>query len=242
MSVARTRAVGAFFAILLAAPFAIPAPVPKGAATDKKPTVAYVYQADKASAEAFKKFLDAEGLATDLVTRDAVEKTDFAKYGLIGIGSDTEDTTWGNASGTIERSGKPVLGLGEGGYSFLGKEGLKLDIGAPHGWHGELTSVIPVDADKSPLWMAAEIPANKPVKLYTQSGHVGIHLPKPPTGVVLLGREETDDAHYPVVAQGRCALWGFTGGPADMTADGKKVFVATCRYTAALAQVAEKKM
>jgi len=78
--------------------------------------------------------------------------------------------------------------------------------------------------------------AKEAVALYTKTGHVGIYLPKPPDGVVLLGREEGDDHHYPLLRQGnRHVLWGFTGGPDQMTAAGKMVFVAVCKYTAALA-------
>ena len=235
--ITRACAIGA--ALVALAPVALAAPVPKGAEL-KKLAVAYVHDTDARGAATFKKFLDAEGFAVELVARRAVARTDFTKYGLIVIGSDTESDAWGDDAKTIANSGKPVLALGEGGYTFFGRTGLKLDIGAPMGWHGNATSVLPVDAT-SPLWKAAEVPAGKALTLYKQTNHVGIHLPKPPANVVLLGREENDKTHYALVQQGdRYVLWGFTAGPDSMTADGRKVFVATCRYTAELVRAAKK--
>ncbi len=134
-----------------------------------------------------------------------------------------------------------MLGLGEGGYTAFGKDGLKLAIGAPHGWHGNDAAVLPVDAAKSPLWAAAGVPDGKTVKLYEATGHVGICLPNPPADVGLLGREEVSLKHYALVRQGdRFVLWGFTAGPDAMTADGRKLFVATCRYTAGLGRANDK--
>jgi hypothetical protein len=52
---------------------------------------------------------------------------------------------------------------------------------------------------------------------------------------MLLGREPEGATHYVLVGQGpRQVLWGFTAPPDQMTAEGKQLFVNTCRYTAAL--------
>jgi hypothetical protein len=210
-------------------------PVPK--TPERKIAVAYIHSADEKVAGDFKKMLDGEGFTVDLVTHTAAAKTDFSKYGLVVIGSDAEQASWKDAAAVVEKSGKPVLGLGEGGYSFFGNNGLRLGIGSPHGWHGIDSTVIPVDAAKSPLWKSAALSGEKPVKLYESTKHVGIHLPTPPADVVLLGREEVSPNHYTMVRQGgRFVLWGYTAGPGDMTEDGRKVFVATCRYTAGLSR------
>jgi hypothetical protein len=44
------------------------------------------------------------------------------------------------------------------------------------------------------------------VALYRKSSHVGIHLPKLLLGIELLGREEKDAVHYPLVRQDRYVL------------------------------------
>lgn len=221
-------------AVLTAAAL-IAAPVPK-VAKQKKVEMAYIHAADQKAAGAFKTMLDDEGFTVELLAHDAVAKADLSKYGLLVVGNDTENSQWGDAAAAVEKSGKPVLGLGEGGYTAFGKDGLKLAIGGPHGWHGTDAAVLPVDAAKSPLWTAAGLPDGKAVKLYGATGHVGICLPNPPADVGLLGREEVSPKHYALVRQGdRFVLWGFTAGPDAMTADGRKLFVATCRYTAGLA-------
>jgi hypothetical protein len=230
-------------ALCVLAAVAVPtgaAPVPKGA--ERKPLKAAYVHIDEKHAEAFKKLLDGQGFVVELVAYAAVGRTDFTKYDLILIGSDTEQPRqWGDTS-TIEKSGKPVLGLGEGGYQCFGTTGLNLAIGAPHGWHGFEVSVAPVDA-KDPFWKALGVEEKKVIELYKKTehdkktGNVGVFLPDPPADVVLLGREIEDLRHYAIVQQGtRYVFWGFTAGPDDMTADGRKVFVATCRYTAQLAR------
>jgi hypothetical protein len=222
-------AVPVLISLGLAAPGLL-APPPKPA--DKKVAVAYVYESDEKCGTAFKKLLDGEGFPTDLVVRTAAPKADWSKYGLVVIASDTEHSEWKEAAAAIEKSGRPVLGLGEGGYAFFGRKGLKLDIGAPHGSHGNETTTVPVDAANSPLWKTAAITGANSVKLYETSGNVAIYSPKPPAEVVLLGREERSTHHYTLIRQGdRSVLWGYTAGPDDMTADGRKLFVATCRYT-----------
>jgi len=125
--------------------------------------------------------------------------------------------------------------LGEGGYSYLGA--LRLAIGAPHGWHGTRTSLSACGASTEKFWTSCQVklPEGKALAVYKASGHVGIHLPSPPGDVALLGREANDATHYVLVKQGpRHLLWGFTAGPDQMTAEGKQLFVHTCRYTEAL--------
>jgi hypothetical protein len=57
-------------------------------------------------------------------------------------------------------------------------------------------------------------------------------LPEPPGDVVLLEREPKDATPYVLVGEGpRHVLWGFTAPPDQMTAQGKQLFVHTCRYT-----------
>jgi len=140
--------------------------------------LAYIYTGDNTSADSFKKLLEEAGFSFDPIRLEAVEKTDFSSFTAILIGPDTE-VAWGGARpanrakqavrDAIDRAKKPILGLGEGGYSFFGSLGLA--IGAGHGWHGRNTSVLPVDPSKSPFWSSSKVAAEdgKPIKVYEKT-------------------------------------------------------------------------
>jgi hypothetical protein len=158
---------------------------------------------------------------------------DFARFAVILVGSDVP----GGQDGPVRKladSEKPILALGEGGYDFFGT--LNLRIGSPHGWHGRDTALAPVAPSESGFWRPLKLDTLKDrrLEIYRESGHVGIHVPEPIDGVVLLGREAADPAHYPLLRQDpRYVFWGFTGAPDAMTELGRRVFVQACRYTAA---------
>ena len=226
------RLAPALLPALCAASLLSAAPAPPERAPKSK--VAYVYDKDKEAADTFKKLLDDDRLPTDLVPVAELGKADLKAYTLVLIGSDTGRAA-AEAAKALEDLKKPTLALGEGGYSYLGA--LRLAIGAPHGWHGTRTSLSACGASTEKFWTSCQVklPEGKALAVYKASGHVGIHLPSPPEDVALLGREANDATHYVLVRQGpRHVLWGFTAGPDQMTAEGKQLFVHTCRYTEAL--------
>lgn len=199
-----------------------------------KPSLALIYRKDKASAEGFKKLLGGAGFSLQPIRLDLVEKTDFSVYNSILIASDTE-RAWGASAKAVDQAKKPTLGLGEGGYSYFGE--LSLAIGARHGWHGRNSSIMPVNCSKSPFWTTCKVPAQdgKAIPVYGNTNHVGIFLPNPAEDILLIGREEKNATHYPIVQQGsRYVLWGFTAPPDQMTPIGRELFVALCRYTSTL--------
>jgi hypothetical protein len=182
--------------------------------TDMK-RVAYLYSSDRASGESYKSFLDSEGFVTDLIS---IGRNVGDDYDLVIVGSDA-----GEASTSIDDQETPIIGLGYGGARFFDKLGL--DIGWLQGWVGSNTDVYIKDNSYSVFKDPNEIPSGD-VRLYTQTGHIGIYLPSPPSDVVLIGREANDENHYPIVLQdGRYLLWGFTGSPNYMTSEGKGLFV-----------------
>ena len=191
--------------------------------------IAYIYSNDVSLANDFKTFLEANGYTVDLVSMSQATTWDYNQYCLILIGSDTgylDD--WGDPDtvSAINNSGKPIIGLGEGGYAFFGKLGLT--IGWPHGWHGSGTQIYVVDPSHRIFnWPnKIDIPPDKILNIYTSTRHVGIHLPSPPPDVVLLGRESYDTSHYILVQEkGRYLIWGFTKGPTMMTQTGKDLFI-----------------
>jgi len=158
---------------------------------------------------------------------------DYSSYDLIIVGGYTgHANTWGSADAVsvINGSGAPILGLGKGGYAFLGKLGL--DIGYPNGGHGDNYQVYVVNAShqifNSPT--AISIPTDKILDLYTSSNDVSIYMwPSLAEGATFLGRMANQEGYYPLISQVTpcrlCALWGFSGSPGDMTQVGKDLFV-----------------
>ena len=101
-------------------------------------------------------------------------------------------------------SPRPVLGLGEGGYAYFGKQASPL--GWPNGWHGPADSVHPSSIGLA-YW---HIPTNfgtpppYPVTLYTSAvNEVGIYLKAIPP-VLDFGRELIDPDHAPAARR----TWG----------------------------------
>lgn len=192
------------------------------------PTVAYIYLADEESADSFRSFLMRYGCSTTLIELGQVATESLDSYDLIIVGNDTGRLqNWGDSQSvsSIETPGKPIIGLGEGGYAFFGKLGLL--IGWGHGWHGNDNSIY-VMKPNYPLFSTpyvVDIPDDHILRLYTQTGHVGIHLNPRPDTVVTLGRETGNPTHYPVVLENRYLLWGFTESPMRMTEEGKRLFI-----------------
>ncbi len=195
------------------------------------PRIAYIYDSDVVSANDFKTFLQAQGFSVDLITPDNLLVSDLSIFRLILIGSDTGTTSnWGDAGGTqtlaLQSSGKPILGLGEGGYAFFGKLGLA--IGWGNGAHGSEEKIFAIDRSaiywNTPIHV--NIPGDKVISLYSNPGdYVGIYLPSPILDVEQIANIPGKEDYYPVVRQShRYALWGFSGTPSAMTNKGQKVF------------------
>jgi hypothetical protein len=203
-----------------------------------KPTIdlAFIYNNDKESADSYQTLLEEAGFSLQQIRVQAAAKTDFRSFAAILVGSDTA-RLWGGSAQAVDKAKKPILGLGEGGYDFFGD--LKLAIGAPHGWHGNDRGVFLVNPAKSDLWAFSKAPVKVEefITVYETTNHVGIYVPKPAEDVLLLGREEKDAQHFPLLRQGsHYVLWGFTASPNQVTRAGKEFFVATCRYTAGLGE------
>jgi len=200
--------------------------------------IAYVFDTDTASAAAFQAFLGSEGYSVQLIHINDVLATNFSVYKLIVIGDDTGALDkWGNAvlqPQHIARGERPIIGVGGGGYAYFGQ--LTMHIGWGNGWHGTQKEVIG-DASlpyyQFPYNLTALLPG--PLALYNDAvAEVGIHLPAPIAGVTALGREPSDQTHYPLMAEqfGKVChqLWGFAGNPRAMNTNGQQLFANAVRY------------
>jgi parallel beta-helix repeat protein len=193
------------------------------------PTIAYIYRSDEDTAESFQSFLLGYGCPTTLIGSDDAAVTPLDSYDLIIVANDTGySSTWVDAQSIapINSLGKPVLGLGEGGYDFFGQ--LELSIGWPNGHHGSRNNIYVIDP-ASPLYSSPyslDVPEDRILQLYAETEHVGIYLLQLPEDVIGLGGESRHPTHYPLVLeQNRYLLWGFTESPLNMTEVGKTLFI-----------------
>lgn len=201
---------------------------PKRPSAPLQGKIAYVYKDDTGVAADFESFLESNGFDVTLVPLSAVLSTDFSQYDLTLVADDTGYLgDWGDAAGQVTQiaNHNPVLGLGEGGYSFFGQ--LKLKIGWPHGWHktnGSVMGYPTLEYYQTPNDLTSALATALPVYL-TPVNQVGIHLPEPEIGVTVLGTEPLDNTHHPLIAQDCYQLWGFSGSPKHMSKEGQLLFI-----------------
>ncbi len=205
------------------------------------PHVLYIYDYNRTAKDSFGSLLEMYGISVNSVSVKNLEQVTLTDYDLIIVG---DDASWsepfkdGLFVAAVEDSGKPVLGLGDGGYDFFGE--LELRIGNPYGGHGGKNSIRVIDPEYS-LFSTPypiEIPDDRILQLYTETRHVGIYLwPDVPETVFVIASEPDDPGYYPLVMEhNRYMLWGFTESPEKMTPTGKKVFINTVIYTANIAR------
>ena len=195
--------------------------------------IAYVYSSDGASANSYETLLEAKGFKVDLIAMGNILSTNFSPYKVVLIGHETGNgTTWGDDAGQqankIVSGGAAILGIGEGGYAYLGK--LNLLIGYPNGAHGSAKKSVYAADLSSPIWTTPNtinVPGDRIVNLYeNNSSYVVIYFPDPLMGTEFLGRDPDDARYYQVIMQvDRFVLWGFDAGPQQMTNAGQKLFV-----------------
>ena len=200
------------------------------------PRVAYIYSHKDEVAESFQSLIETYGCSTTLIKMADVPATPLDSYDLIIVADDTQSISdWDDANSVaaIEDSNKPVIGLGEGGYTFFGELGLS--IGYPNGMHGSRDSIEVIDPNCSLFSMpySIEIPEDRILQLYTETDHVTINLWPIPESVTVLASEVNSYTHYPLVMEhNRYLLWGFTESPQKMTEVGKTLFINVVIWTA----------
>ncbi len=201
--------------------------------------VAYIYSTDTASRDSFKFLLNGAGLSVDLVTLSAAQIFDFSNDISIIVGDDTGNLNlWGTAAAVthVSSAGKPVIGVGEGGYAYFGQLGLA--IGYPDAAHGPENDMGVVDPTM-PLYTAPypiPIPSGNVLNLYSTlpggpaTNSIFLNWPAGiPAGVTLIGSSVSSKGFYHVASQtlnNLCnSLWGYSGSPASMTLTGQDLFV-----------------
>ncbi|MFH1717008.1 MAG: right-handed parallel beta-helix repeat-containing protein [Planctomycetota bacterium] len=200
------------------------------------PRIAYIYGSDAGAAQSFQSLLVDYGCPTILVGLDQAPAVGLEGLDLIIVGDDTENAAaWNDpqVAAAIQGSGRPIVGMGEGGYDFFGVLGLS--IGWPNGAHGDGDSISVIDP-KHPLFVvpyAIEIPQDRVLRLYTQSKNATLYLPLVPETVTLLAGDAAYPGYYPLALEhDRYLFWGFTESPEKMTEVGKTLFINVVIRTA----------
>ncbi len=199
--------------------------------------VVYVFATDAVMANSYKTFLDQNGYRVDLLPIADVWTANFNNYNLVIIGYDTGDSAnWGDNMGEqakrIADSKVPVLGIGEGGYAFMGK--INMVIGYPNGAHGSSKNSVYAADLASPLWEGPNkinVPSNQVVKIYSEaSNYVAIYFPTPLMGTELLAADSAGSNYYLILKHIEgFGLWGYNNGPDKMTKQGQHLFINTLR-------------
>ncbi len=199
--------------------------IPAGAC---KNHVAIVYSKDASVAKAYEIGLEKKGFDVSLLDAATLSDTNIgavSKFELILIDSESGYlNTWGGSSAAanaVRLSKRPVLGIGEGGYSYLGL--FKSPLGYANGWHsgaGDMNYTSMGHASQSGPF-AVTVAAGLVDIANPQMPNVAIQLPQPSAALELVGRETGDLTHYvaalnlkPTAATGWAeGIWGFSGKP-----------------------------
>ncbi|HIC90210.1 MAG TPA: hypothetical protein EYP04_12525 [Anaerolineae bacterium] len=158
---------------------------------------------------------------------------DVDGYDVYVIGPDTGNSgVWYGDDAVmvaIAARGKPVIGLGAGGFAFFGELGLP--IGYPNGSPTTASAVQAADLgqsrslyeDPNPI----SLPPDQTVTLYTAPQQaLAANMPSRVPGAVRMGALPGDANRYPLAQAGaRFLLWGFAGGPDRMTSAGRNLFI-----------------
>jgi serine/threonine protein kinase len=194
--------------------------------------VAYVYSADTAAAQDFQTLLQANGFLVDFVQQADILGANFQPYRAIILGPETgEEGRWGDEDGEqlnyLVETGLPILGIGEGGFTFLTLYNEGVD--GVQGITVQAASAA-VENPSHPIWntpKAVQIPGTGIVVLYnTNVDTWAVTSETPGVDQTRYGRLPDNPTQFTLLRQGALfMLWGYSGPPANMTSQGQPAFV-----------------
>ena len=202
-------------------------------ATFCKNRVALIHGVDSSAATAYQTGLTTKGLRVSLLAisgLNANSAVTLSAYDLLVIDTNTGNlNTWEGSADVqtaIRNAGRPLLGIGEGGYAYLGK--FNSPIGWSNAWHiptGATTFAIPSPAHPSNSGLFAISSSAGSVTVSSSNmPFLAINLPPTvATNLQLVARQSDDVTHYisvlnttPTATTGKGsteAIWGFKGTP-----------------------------
>jgi hypothetical protein len=201
------------------------------------PRVACIHWYDRTLAQSVQSFLQAHACPVTLIFSDHIPEHSLDDYDLIIIATDNPNPgIWSDAQlvTALSDSGKPILGLGQGGYGFFGT--LNFAIGAPNG--GRITTdSIQVTDSEAPLFAGpyrVTVPADGILQLAEAPDYqVMIYMwPAVPENVVTFARQVNDPGYFPLAAEQGHLLWGFVNSPDELTEAGRNLLLNAVILTA----------
>ncbi|MGQ9455457.1 MAG: Ig-like domain-containing protein [Armatimonadota bacterium] len=191
-----------------------------------KLNVAYIYDTNPGDAETFKNWLDSQALSTALIPRYKVESTNFGKYHVILIGSDTGNWSDALQVTAVLAAGLPIIGIGEGGAKFMDR------VTSPDLYIGWLHSAIFTDTHAfafggeiytHPNFLGVSI--GDTFQVFGSPGTTIVGLYDPNGITTRLLRHRTYQSYFPVASEGGLFYqWGFYEAPNKMTELGRRLF------------------
>ena len=199
--------------------------------------LALVYGTDLARADAFKALIESRlnGVSVDIIPKSKVVDANFSGYGGIIVTGDTgSGPDWGdvNASNQIAGSGKPVLGLGRGGAALFQVLGLSINWGNSGVSSQEQTMYV-LQAGHAIFGgpVALSVPGDQLLQIYnTPVAAVEGYGPRLAGGVAQIGRDDNNTPYITLSQEGVHILWGYEGGPDQMTESGQNLFANVVSY------------
>ena len=141
---------------------------------------------------------------------------------------------WGTAALAtyVNSFGKPIVGIGEGGYAYFGQVGSGL--GWPNGWHGPEDTWVVTNPSHQVFQLpnAIALGVGDTLQVLTApSNQVAIYAPSFPAGFNGLGSELIPSSHYGLALQNDTDfLWGFSAAPTFFTNAGADLFINVVAY------------
>lgn len=213
-------------------------------------TILYIYYRDNGLTSEYKNWLASAGYEIKTVDIAQVKTMDLSQVGVIIVGADTigsgTASMWYNAWGdnetvkVISDSGKPILGIGDGGYGVFALLGLR--IGGGNGAEGQGNGTVQLTPYSTILDEPNKI-TNGQISLYSETVkqreiYLGDDVSPTPkeAGVVEIGsitytnNGQTLKYGTVVMQNDKFVLWGFDASPNLLTADGKNLFLNIVNY------------
>jgi hypothetical protein len=179
-------------------------------------------------------YLQAHNLTVSYCNFDALPAS-YKQYGVIVIGPDTNNATAEQVA-ALDASGKPMIGIGIGGYECFGELGL--EVGFPHGAHSSTGYRLRVQTADSPVFTTPndfDAVSGVGIPVYEeehQPGWVGIYVGGAPLddSVTILATTPESWGYSPFIVQdNHYILWGFYELD-HISDDGYKLFDNAVEY------------
>lgn len=202
----------------------------------KSAKLAYIYMDDPITATSYHSFLYNEGFTIDRIHVDFITTGIFDSHDIIIIGPDWVPfyRDYYAKMVIIDSSGADIIGLGNGGYTFFGLDGLGLKIGFDEGSSTYDITHIDVVDDAHQIFNIPNNIASGTVHLYSP-GSIVYYIPfsTVPSDVDVYGKVASSSYNYCLCAEDRrYFLWGFEDSPDSMTQNGKDLFINLLNYYA----------